>query len=200
MKLPATMNPSRARLWLETTFWRFGLLPIVALLFVILGAIAWLLWVPGQSAVISSQRLRQAALEAQLRNGSPQTRQTVEPITLFERTLADPAKTNDVIRRIFELSRDSGVTITQADYRRINDKLTTQTTQVPLEQFQIVLPVKGEYAALKRFCLSLLSELPAVSVDQLTLKREQLNGTQVDGQLLLSLWQHGTAHAGEGSP
>jgi hypothetical protein len=109
--------------------------------------------------------------------------------------LADPGKTNDVIRRVFELARANNVTITQSDYRRISNRdnaQNAQATQIELSQFQIALPVKGNYAQLKRFCLGLLAEMPALSIDQLTFKRDAPNSNQVNAQLLLTLWERDT--------
>ena len=71
----------------------------------------------------------------------------------------------------------------QADYRRIAD------AQKGYTQLQIGLPVKADYLSLRRFIFSALSEMPALSLDQLIIKREQANGTQVDAQLVWSLWQ-----------
>lgn len=173
---------STLRLRGEMLLWRLGWLPVVAVLLLMLAVVCLALVVP-------VQRLRVDALEDQLAAAVEQSASKVAvapqepPLSAFQRVLMPQAQTNDLLRQIHQIAQNSGVTTVQADLRRVNDNAGVAS------QLQIALPARGDYPALRRFCLNLLSAIPSLSLDQLVLKREQVQSNQVDAQIILSVWQ-----------
>ena len=56
-----------------------------------------------------------------------------------------------------------------------------------IERYEIVLPVEGSYAQLRDFIGRALAEIPVLSLDQLTLKRESRTQGDVQAELRLTL-------------
>ncbi|MDP5239617.1 hypothetical protein Q9Q94_08755 [Uliginosibacterium sp. 31-16] len=185
MKLP---DVGQLRLDLEIAFWRHGWRLPVALLALGLCLVVWLFWVPMQvaSASRASEQLKRAQLEARRPVGN--TAQE-PPLQAFQHQLLPQAETTLQLRQIFQLAANARLTVAQVDMRRQIDAAGAYS------QLQIVLPVRGDYLSIKRFCSDLLQGLQALSIDQIVLKREQPGQGPVDAQISLSVWQE----PGEGS-
>jgi hypothetical protein len=186
----AKMNVSteKLRLKAELLYSRQGVLPFVAALLLLLAILFGVLVVPGQLAAKDKaeqelDRLTQQRVAMRSKSAHP----TLTPAQSLARVLADPQTTSAQLRALLDFAANNGVTVVQADYRRIAD--TRSTTQSAYSQLQISLPVKADYLTLRRFIYDALGALPALSLDQLVVKREQTNSTQVDAQLIFSLWQ-----------
>lgn len=183
MKLDAkSLDLSALRLRGEMLLWRLGWLPVVAAALLVVAVLCLAL-------VLPVQRLRVEALENELAAAVEQSASKVAvapqepPLNAFQRLLMPQAQTNDLLRQIHQIAQNAGVVTVQADLRRVNDNAGVAS------QLQIALPARGDYAALRRFCLTLLSAIPSLSLDQLVLKREQVQNNQVDAQIILSVWQ-----------
>jgi hypothetical protein len=193
MKAGTTISLDKLRLKAELLYSRQGILPFVAALLLVLAILFGVLVVPGQfAAKDSAERELKMLAQQQLSMRSKPAEQRLRPAQSLARALGDPATTNAQIRTLLDFASSSGVNIVQADFRRVDD------TQHAYSRLQISLPVKADYPALRRFMYGALAAMPALSLDQLTIKREQANGTQVDAQLLLSLWQKPALMAGDG--
>lgn len=189
----ARMNISAdlLRLKAELLYARQGVLPFIAAFLLLLAVLFGVLVVPGQIAAKDNAERELAKLTEQRANqrikpGEPK----LSPAQSLARVLVDPQITNAQLRTLLDFAANNGVTVMQADYRRIADtRASTPGGQVAYSQLQISLPVKADYLSLRRFIYDALSELPALSLDQLIVKREQLNSSVVDAQLVFSLWQ-----------
>lgn len=176
------------RLKAELLYCRQGVLPFIAAALLLLTVLFAVLVVPGQIAAkdrADKELARLAAQQAAMR-GKPD-QQRMSPARSLARVLSDPQTTSAQLRTLLDFAAHNGVTVMQADYRRIAEGRTN--TEVPYSQLQISLPVKSDYLSLRRFIYEALAEMPSLSLDQLVVKREQANGTQVDAQLVFSLWQ-----------
>ena len=56
-----------------------------------------------------------------------------------------------------------------------------------IERFEIVLPVTGTYGQLRAFLKRALGEIPVLSLDQMTLKRQSRNDAEVQAELKMTL-------------
>ena len=75
----------------------------------------------------------------------------------------------------------AGIAFNRADYR-----LATAPDR-RLDRYQIVLPVRGSYPAIRSFIALTLHDLPTVSLDQVQLQRREVGETEVDAQLVFTL-------------
>jgi hypothetical protein len=180
------LSIDQLRLRAQLLYDKQGVLPFIA---AALSLLAMLIGVLLVLAGLVRQQQAQSATPASLRRS---------PVQRLNSVLADPEKTNEQIRTLLDLAVSTGVTVMQADYRRVAEARAptrggteSVAAAVPLQysQLQISLPVKADYLSLRRFLYTALAQMPALSLDQLILKREQVSAAQIDAQLVLSLWQ-----------
>jgi hypothetical protein len=170
------------RLQFEIAYWRFGWRLPAALLALVLGLLIWLLWVPVQLSAASRAQTKLESAEREVSGGGA-VRMQEPPLHAFRRILLPQAQTTEQLRMIFQLASDAGLTVSQVDMRRQPDAAGAYS------QLQIVLPVRGDYLNIKQFLASLLKSMPALAIDQVLLKREQVGVGPVEAQLSLSVLQ-----------
>lgn len=171
-----------AEIWL----WRQGIAPVLLIGLVVLAALVWGVLVPSESSRVSGLEERQALALQDAESGATAARvAAARPSALasFRGMLGSPEDSNVAIRQIFNIAQEAGVRLAQAEYRRLADNSGA------LSQMQVVLPVKGRYESIRRFALLLLARQPSISIDQMNLRRENSGGPEVEGQVILSVWQ-----------
>src|SRR5688500_9656022 len=87
--------------------------------------------------------------------------------------------TTDWLAKLHAIGMATGVQLKSASYR-------TQKTDAKIVRYEIALPVAGNYAQIRDFLKRSLTEIPILSVDQLTLKREG-KGNVVNAEMRLTL-------------
>lgn len=182
MKMSTSFDPQRARLVGEVLVWRAGWLPFAAIALLVVGMLGWAILVPVERARVAQLDARAEQLSRQAAQG--RFAKPEEPsLLVFKRALSPQSATNDILRQIYQLASDNHVTPIQADFRRVRDNAGLTS------QLQVALPVRGNYPAIRRFAFSLLGSVPSLSIDQITMKREQISSDMVEAQLIMSVWQ-----------
>ena len=74
----------------------------------------------------------------------------------------------------------TGVELAQASYK-------TQSASGKLERYEIVVPLAGSYTQMREFLKRALAEIPVLSLDQISLKRENRRDGTVQAELRLTL-------------
>ena len=181
----------RARIGLD----RLGGVAALAVALLLLGAAAWLALASRPET--SADGLRQTLAQRQLQISAPaaagtgaataQRPQPQQPLAAFYGVLGEPSATEADVKRLFEAARQSGLSLGQGEYRLQIDS-GSQT-----ERYQIRLPVKGDYAAIRHFCEQVLLALPFASLDELNLKRESIADDTLTATLQFSLHLHAGA-------
>jgi hypothetical protein len=90
--------------------------------------------------------------------------------------------TTDSLAKLYAAGKATGVELQSANYR-------AQKAAGRIERYEIVLPVSGTYAQVRDFLGRALAEVPALSLDQMTLRRESRNQAEVQAELRLTLHQ-----------
>lgn len=180
----AALRLEEIKLQAGILFHRQGPWPFVAAAMCLLAVLFALLVIPGQISATENARQELARLQAeQLAQRAKPESERISPARALARVLADPHDTNGQIGLLLSVAATSGVAVAQADYRRNTDSQQTWT------QLQIAMPVKADYLALRKFIFAALAAMPSLSLDQLTLKREQAANSMVEAQLVFSIWQ-----------
>ena len=87
--------------------------------------------------------------------------------------------TTDALAKLYAIGTATGVALQSGNYR-------TQQAAGRLERFELQLPVSGSYAQIRDFLNRALAEIPALSLDQMTLRRDGRNdAVQADLRLTL---------------
>ena len=90
----------------------------------------------------------------------------------------------DWLAKLYGISVATGVQLESATYRSPEEKnISTQKIQ----RYEIVLPVQGSYPQLREFMRRALAEIPVLSLDQVSLKRESRNAGAVQAELRMTL-------------
>jgi hypothetical protein len=85
------------------------------------------------------------------------------------------------VAHLHRLGRTSGLQLQQGDYR-------LEAPPAGLIAYRVSLPVRGDYAALRRFMGAVLQEIPVASIDRLRFERKKPGDTQLDAHLQLTLF------------
>jgi len=94
--------------------------------------------------------------------------------------LEKPEATTDWLAKLYAIGRATGVELAQANYK-------TQSASGKLERYEIVVPLAGSYTQMREFLKRALAEIPVLSLDQITLKREHRREGMLQAELRLSL-------------
>ena len=100
----------------------------------------------------------------------------------------------DWLAKLYGIGRATGVELQSGTYRSggganaAGEKPGTDSaTGGRIERYEIVLPVAGSYRQLREFLKRALAEIPVLSLDQLTLKRESRDDGAVHAELKMTL-------------
>jgi hypothetical protein len=158
---------------LKTDLGRTGLLALVLLV----AAFAF------HAAAVRPLQQKNAALALELAQAKPApVERTGARLEKFYDVLERPEVATDWLAKLYAISKATGLEMQSATYR----------TQAPekggrVERYEIVLPVEGTYGQLRDFLGRALAEIPVLSLDQLTLKRETRTQGEVQAELRLTL-------------
>ena len=94
--------------------------------------------------------------------------------------LEKPEGTTDWLAKLYAIGRATGVELQSATYK-------TQNAPGRLQRYEIVLPLNGSYPQMRDFLKRSLAEIPVLSLDQITLKRENRREGAVQAELHLTL-------------
>ena len=129
---------------------------------------------------------RQQQLAAQLATAARQSALPQPAITLdadadslaaFHAYLPAHDSIPDQLKALLEVAQKSGVTLAKADYKPQEDGNTA------FLRYQIILPVKAEYAQLQTFIVDALQALPTLTLDSVLFKREQIEAGEIDARI-----------------
>jgi hypothetical protein len=97
----------------------------------------------------------------------------------------------DWLAKLYGIATATGVELQSGSYRAAAGEKTAdkgdKADNGRIERYEIVLPVSGSYTQLREFLKRTLAEIPVLSLDQMTLKRESRNDGAVQAELKLTL-------------
>lgn len=172
----------------EIVLWRFGWLwgLVVATGLTVLLCHAG--WLPQQNKALDLARQRLAGLHAdqerRLSLPAIKTSKDDDAIMLeaLRRISFAEADVSGVIRQINQIASAGGSILAQSEFQ------TTGDGHGGLRRIQVTLPLRATYPQLRQWVESVLRQLPGVSIDQITVKREAVAQGQADIRIKLSIW------------
>jgi hypothetical protein len=166
---------------------RFGWLNTVAIAMILVGALGggWLHFYLENQVKEPLHALQQA--EQSLKNTAAQpgtsTRSVLEErLTAFYDVMGDKHDAEQQIKTLFAVATKTGLTLNQAEYRTAFEKSSRITT------YQIILPVRGNYAAIRHFCAQTLLAVPFASLDDISFKRDAISSSTLEARLRFTLY------------
>ncbi|CAB3771244.1 hypothetical protein [Paraburkholderia solisilvae] len=181
MKMP---NLTRALLWIQLALRRTKPDALAAGALVLAAAALWFGLLPAWSARIAEQahavaRARSAPPPAPVI--SPQVL-AAERLAAFYAALGDAGHTEQIVMHLFDAASETGVTLDKTEYKPARD------TAGRFETYTIVLPVKGDYARLRRFCEKVLLTVPYAALEDMRFKRSSANDQTVEASLRFTVF------------
>jgi len=135
------------------------------------------------AVVLSPLQARNAELKARAaalpraESGAGSTAQKVGAVYEF---LGKGEQVTDSLAKLHAIGAATGLQMKSASYR-------TRETEGRIVRYEIVLPVAGSYAQIRDFLNRSAAEVPVMSIDQLSLKRESRKDSALQGELRLTL-------------
>ncbi|WP_414443572.1 hypothetical protein [Burkholderia sp. 22PA0106] len=171
--------PVRSLLRLRLALTRFGAGPLVAGAALLGAVLLWLGLLPGMAAQVDDATRAAARLAA-----APPPKPAIPPAALaadrlagFYRGLGDSTHTGEIVQHLFEAAAAAGVTLDKAEYKPGHDGFGRFDT------YTVVLPVKGDYARLRRFGETVLAAVPYAALDDMRFKRSSAEDAGVEANL-----------------
>jgi len=112
--------------------------------------------------------------------GAVQHANAADRIGAVYQYLEKPEATTDWLAKLYAIGKATGVELQSATYK-------TQNTGGRLQRYEIVLPLTGSYTQMRDFLKRSLAEIPVLSLDQISLKRENRREGTVQAELRLTL-------------
>jgi hypothetical protein len=177
-------NLAAALLRLRLALQRSSAGALLAGALVLVAASLWLVVLPGLSA-----RAAQGAHAAALARSAPRPAPVVTPPALaaqrlaaFYAALGDAGHSEQIVTRLFDAAAEAGVTLDKAEYKPAHDVAGRFDT------YTVILPVKGDYASLRRFCEQVLLSIPYAALDDMRFKRSSANDRAVEASLRFTVF------------
>ncbi|CAE6736106.1 hypothetical protein R69927_05696 [Paraburkholderia domus] len=181
MKLP---DLPHALLGLSLALRRSSAGALVAGGLLLAAAVMWFALLPGLSA-----RIVQQTREVARARSAPKPTPVVSSSTLatqrladFYAALGDAGHTEQIVTRLFEAATEAGIVLDKIDYKPALDAAGR------FESYTIVLPVKGDYPDLRRFCEKVLLTVPYAALDDMRFKRTSANDHVVEAGLRFTVF------------
>ena len=134
--------------------------------------------------VLQPMKDKGAALQSRalsVQEASPRHGNAADQVGAVYEYLKKPETTTDWLAKLYAIGSATGVELQSASYK-------TQTTPgTKLERYEIVVPLTGSYTQMRDFLKRSLAEIPVLSLDQISLKRESRREGTVQAELHLTL-------------
>ena len=177
---------TRARWYLRQALQSVGLPGWVAIALALAVAVgAWGVIEPMRAEVQRLDDARAALLQrVQAGAGSKAVVEATpqQQLVAFEQRFPGEQGIASALRRLHAVAQRQGVRLDQAEF-----KFAREPTEL-LARYAIILPVKGDYRALRRFIRDALRELPGLAVEEVNLRRNDPRAPQLDAQLRFVLF------------
>ena len=119
--------------------------------------------------------------EAATRQGrKAESAQSGEKVAAVYDYLRKEEDTTDWLAKLHGIGTATGIQMRTASYR-------TQPTEGRIVRYEIVLPVTGSYGQIRDFLKRAALEIPVMSIDQVTLKKEEKKGGSLHAEMRLTL-------------
>lgn len=149
-----------------------GMLVLVAILLVFF--LAYPQW---QRLQVLRQDIVQLRTDMPKRQGQWIDRSPQASLNAFYDFLPAEHKTNDVLSVIFAQASEYAIEPQKTEYR------LTRSSDARFSRYQITLPVRGDYVAIRKFVIGVLNALPAAALNEISFKRVDAGDQTVEASI-----------------
>jgi len=167
---------------------RAGLPGIVAIALVLAAALGWLAWARPLAQAVQAQQEQVQAMQRQVAEAAHRPSDRSAPLAaatqlaVFEQRFGDERERATAFAQLWAIAGRQGLQLPQAEFR------VGAGADGALSRYAIVLPVKTDYASLRRFIDDALRALPGLALEELSLHRDDPRSPLLDAQLRFVLF------------
>ena len=169
-------------------FWRQGWVVLLLLCLIVCTAVLHYGWKPQQHAQLIAHKnsLTIAQNDYQKLANAPTVFTQIDPNLdnlkqLNDRVYAQKDVGN-LLQLIAQIAKTKNIPLAQSEIQTIKEG------HGGLQQLQVTLPVRTGYIEMRQFIQELLRQLNGVSVDQISIKRENVASGLLEARIKLSIW------------
>ncbi|MDB5774361.1 MAG: hypothetical protein JWP38_494 [Herbaspirillum sp.] len=160
----------------------------------LVGALGWLWAMPRLHEQTVQRQYAMQGLKKTMNAGAPRTVQPkMQPAEQrlhdFYDALGESHYPEQQVKTLFSIAAKNGLSLTQAEYTPGYDQNGGFRT------YRILLPIKGRYPAVRRFCEQVLMAIPFASLDEIDFKRQSISNPMPDVRLSITLYLQADAPA-----
>ena len=100
----------------------------------------------------------------------------------FYDALGESRYAEQQVKTLFAVAAKNGLTLSQAEYK------LTKNAAGRFSAYQITLPVRGSYTAIRRFAEQTLLAIPFASLDQMQFRRDAIGNNVLESRLRLTVY------------
>ena len=158
---------------------------LAAGLLVCCAVVAWGWLLPAQDALhrleadnrLMTHRLAEASAPQVPAEATPQ-----QALSAFTRRFSSEKTIGAALTRLQAAAKQEGIALDQAEF-----KFASEPGE-PLSRYALVLPVKADYRALRRFNRAALRVLPGLALDEISLRRDDAKSSVLQAQMRYTLY------------
>jgi hypothetical protein len=137
------------------------------------------------AALVSPMQARNAELQGRVAaaprgEAGGATASTAQKVGAVYEFLGKGEQTTDWLAKLHAIGAATGLHMKSANYR-------TRETEGRIVRYEMVLPVSGSYAQIRDFLNRSAAEIPVMSIDHLSLKRESRKDAALQAEIRLTL-------------
>jgi Tfp pilus assembly protein PilO len=106
----------------------------------------------------------------------------VEQLEKFQKRFPAFGEAPGLVLKLHTIAAANGLALETGEYRLIKDRDST------VARYQITLPLKGSYPQVRLFLAQLLDEVPALSLDEIAIKRDSVNARSAETRVRLTAY------------
>ncbi len=103
-------------------------------------------------------------------------------LNAFYRFLPPESAAVRQVSAFFAAADANGIDLDQAEYVLTRDRIAR------MSRYQVILPLRGTYTDIRFFVIELLNAMPAVAINELSFKREDVHAQEVEARLRLTIY------------
>lgn len=187
-----TPDPARKiRLAIALSVHRLGWFVLLLFGLSLVAGVAWWFGVPYIQKQVYLLEEQQADLQArrlQLNAAKqmPASDINLERLNAFYELLGEKKHVEQQVKTILYLANEAGISLKAGEYQ------LTENNAGKFYTYKVQLPVKGSYLQIRKFAEQVLLTIPFASLDEISFKREVINGTAIESKMVFTIYVSAT--------
>lgn len=166
---------------------RFGLVNSLVCLVWIVAGFAYLWGLPHLHAITKDQHRVLVNMKKSLQDATdvqymPPRSAAEDRLTAFYDALGETRYAEQQIKVLFGIAAKQGLTLNAAEYKFNENK------DGKFHTYQVTLPIKGPYVAIRQFCEQTLVTIPFSSLDDINFKRDAIASPMLEARVHFTLY------------